>query len=319
MLYDVIKRLVKMRFSQKRLQMMRMLKKVHMKLISMELLIVEAEETMINDHDIDAEMTEAEHSVNMPIMIDQLYNLIVCEDCGIALPFEWIVTHLKDNHGFKTEIVDVMRYLDIMRPSMKLTEARGWIKSTWVSKAVQNVPVRKGFACNLCQHCTSDNKLMREHFSNNHRGLKAPDNSQECTVQMPFKSELRKYIQVDEFDDEMLREEEEDDDEGWNKTLEEEFEESIGRINISKNNEHNDLRLMGAFIARTRWDLAVKDMDRKTLIEMAAAPSIKDKLHKIILCGRRYIQQCCQRITNGNIMIRRLLMSVGYIHGYLSF
>ena len=160
---------------------------------------------------------------------------------------------------------------------------------------------------------------MRKHFSNEHRGLKASENSQECTVQMPFRAELRKYIQVDEFDNEMMREDDDDDGEGWNKILEEEFEESIRQISISRTNEHEDLRLMGAFIAKTRWDLAVKDMDGKTLIEMAAAPSIKDKLHKIILCGRRYIQQCCETISNENIMIRRLLMSVRYIHGYLSF
>ena len=69
---------------------------------------------------------------------------------------------------------------------------------------------------------------------------------------MPFKSELRKFIQVDEFDDEMIREEENDDDKGWNKMLEKEFEESIERISISGTNEHEDLRLMNAFIVRIR-------------------------------------------------------------------
>jgi hypothetical protein len=53
------------------------------------------------------------------------------------------------------------------------------------------------------------------------------------------------------------------------------------------------------------------------LVQSATAPTVKDKLHKIILCGRRYIQQCCERISNGNVMIRRLLMSVGYIDRYL--
>ena len=78
---------------------------------------------------------------------------------------------------------------------------------------------------------------MQVHFSNKYQGLKASENSQECTIQMPFRSELQKYIQVNEYEDEMMREEEEEEDEGWNKTLEKEFEESIGRINISKNNE----------------------------------------------------------------------------------
>jgi len=275
--------------------------------------IADVKERMINDH----EMEEVEHSVNMPITIDQLYNVIICDECGIGLSFEWIVSHLKDNHGIKAEMVDVIRHLNMMKPSMTLKEAKEWIKSVWVTKAMQNVPVRRGLACNICQHCTSGKKHMGEHFSNKHRGLKASENSEECAVQMPFRAELRKYIQVNEYEDEMMREEEEDDSEGWNKTLEEEFEESIGRISISGTKESDDLRLMGAFIARTRWDLAVKDLDKGMLIQSATAPTVKDKLHKIILCGRRYIQQCCERISNGNVMIRRLLMSVGYIDRYL--
>ena len=278
-------------------------------------MIIDAEEAMNNDNDIDREMRGVEHFVNMPVVIDQLYNLVVCKDCGIALPFEWIVGHLKENHGIKKEIVDVMRFLNMMRPSMTLNEVDAWIKSVRVFKAVQNVPVRKGCVCNQCQHCTRDKKSMREHFSNKHRGLKASENSQECTIQMPFKARLQKYIQVDEFEDGMM--EDDNDDEGWNNTLEEEFEESIGRISISGTKESDDLRLMGAFIARTRWDLAVKDLDKGMLIQSATAPTVKDKLHKIILCGRRYIQQCCERISNGNVMIRRLLMSVGYIDRYL--
>jgi Orsellinic acid/F9775 biosynthesis cluster protein D len=277
-------------------------------------LIVEVEEA-VNDDDV--EMEEVERSVNIPITIDQLYNVVVCDECGIGLPFEWIVSHLKENHGIKAEMVDVMRHLNMMKPSMKLKEAKEWIKSVSMAKAMQNVPVRPGLACNICQHCTSGKKHMREHFSNKHRGLKASENNRECAIQMPFRAELRKYIQVDEYEDEMMREEEEEEEEGWNKTLEEEFEESIGRISISGTKESDDLRLMGAFIARTRWDLAVKDLDKEMLIQSATAPMVKDKLHKIILCGRRYIQQCCERISNGNVMIRRLLMSVGYIDRYL--
>ena len=276
------------------------------------------EERMIDDNDIGViEMDEMERSIDMPLKIDSLYNMVTCDECGIGLPFEWILSHLKENHGIKTQMADVMRYLNMFRPSMTLQEAKEWIKSTWVAKAVQNMPVRSGFACNLCQHCTGDMKPMRVHFSNQHRGLKASKNSQRCTIQMPFRAELRKYIQVDEFEDEMMQiDDDEDDVEGWNQTLEQEFEESIGRIDISDNNGKDDLRLMGLFVAKTRWDLAVKDMDRKALIERAAAPTIKDRLHKIILCGRRYIQRCNDRMSNGNIMIRRLLMSTGYIDRY---
>lgn len=91
--------------------------------------MIEIEETLIIDNEMDADMRRMEHSIDIPIIIDQLYNLIVCEDCEIALPFEWIVTHLKENHGIKKEIVDVMRHLNMMKPSMTSREAKEWIKS----------------------------------------------------------------------------------------------------------------------------------------------------------------------------------------------
>ena len=135
---------------------------------------------------------------------------------------------------------------------MRLNEADAWIKSISAIKAIQNVLIYPGFVCDQCQHCTRNKKSMREHFSNKYKGLKISENSQECMIQMSFKIGLQKYIQVNEFDDEMIREEENDDDEGWNKMLEEKFEESIEQISISGMNEHEDLRLMGAFIVRIR-------------------------------------------------------------------
>ena len=100
-----------------------------------------------------------------PSSIDQLYNVIVCDECGIGLPFEWIMSHLKDNHGIKVEMMDVMKHLNMTKPSMTLKEAKEWIKSVWVAKAMQNVPVRPGLACNICQHCTSDKKIDAESIS----------------------------------------------------------------------------------------------------------------------------------------------------------
>src|SRR5437762_11565079 len=170
------------------------------------------EEIMVRD---DEEMREVEYSGDMSLMIDQLYNLIVCDDCGIGLPIEWMVNHLKENHGIKVQIGDMMKFLNIMKPSMTLTEVMEWIKSIWMATAVKNIPVEPGYVCTQCQYCAIDMKMMRVHFSNKHRGLKMSENSQGCAIQMPFRAELWKYIQVDEFDDGMMREEEGDDEAEW--------------------------------------------------------------------------------------------------------
>ena len=62
----------------------------------------------------------------------------------------------------------------------------------------------------------------------------------------------------------------------------------------------------------------MKNMNKKTFIEMIIVSSIKDKLYKIILYEKCYIQQYYERIINENIIIRKLLMSIEYIHEYLS-
>ena len=145
-----------------------------------------------------------------------------------------------------------MKHLNMMKSSMILKEAKEWIKSMWMIKAMENVPMRWGYACNLCQYCTSDKKSMRVHFSNKHQELKTSENSQEYTIQISFKSKLWKYIQVNEYENEMMREEEKEENEEWNKTLEKKFEKSIEWINISKNNKHDDFQLMKVFIAKIR-------------------------------------------------------------------
>ena len=92
--------------------------------------------------------------------------------------------------------------------------------------------IYEGFACNHCQYCTKDMKLMRKHFSNEYHGLKTLENSQKCMIQISFKVKLWKYIQMNEFDNKMMRENDENNDEEWNKTLEKKFKKNIKWINM---------------------------------------------------------------------------------------
>jgi hypothetical protein len=48
------------------------------------------------------DVTDEEISVQMPIAVDGLYNLVVCNECGIGIPFDWVKTHLNDHHGILT-------------------------------------------------------------------------------------------------------------------------------------------------------------------------------------------------------------------------
>src|SRR5437667_27386 len=60
--------------------------------------------------------------------------------------------------------------------------------------------------------------------------------------------------------------------------------------------------------------LKISENNQKCMIQI----SFKTKLYKIILYEKYYIQQYYERIINENIIIRRLLISIEYIHEYLS-
>jgi len=46
-------------------------------------------------------LNDEDHVINISICIDEIYNLIVCKDCGIGVPFERISSHLSENHEIK--------------------------------------------------------------------------------------------------------------------------------------------------------------------------------------------------------------------------
>jgi hypothetical protein len=246
----------------------------------------------------------------MPISIDELYNLIVCSDCGIGLPLEWVPAHLKDHHGIETTKRQVLAFLEFEGDAMSVSQAEDWIQSVWIGRAVQKIPVVKGYKCNECNYSVAVKGGMKNHFSQEHRGQKMAECSEECKVQLVFNSRLHKYIQVEE-DDEMEVDSESDSE--WKKAVEMDFAESMANVKVSGMNGHGNLRLMNVFIAKSRWDVMVEGKDLKEIVKIAGAPPSNQNLHQIILCGRRYIHKACEELDKRSVIIKRLLGSGGYL------
>src|SRR5579862_7903447 len=66
------------------------------------------------------DIIEREPQTRIPMRIDSLYNLLVCKDCAVGLPFEWVIGHLKEQHGIKKSITEVMRELNLEREPMTI-------------------------------------------------------------------------------------------------------------------------------------------------------------------------------------------------------
>jgi hypothetical protein len=257
-----------------------------------------------------ADLVTRERSTEMLIAVDERYNLIVCKECGIGLPSDWVVAHLKEHHGVRTIMEEILVFLETGDNAMTLAEAENWIQNMWVGIAVQNIPVVKGFRCNECQYSAATMKVMRNHFSKEHKGMRVAEYSKGCRVQLVFKGGLQKYIQVEEHDEMGV---ESEGNMGWNQAIAREFRESMANVRISGLNGHGNLRLMNIFIAKTRWDVLVEGKDLKELVTIAGAPVVNQNLQKIMLCGRRYIHKACETLNKGSVIVKRRLMSGGYV------
>src|SRR5271154_4748885 len=274
----------------------------------MNLLMIEVGNEGDNSRDSSVEMEGLERSIDAPICIDEVYNLIVCKDCGIGVPLDWVLWHVKECHGITMTMEQVRMFLKMENDCMTMSQARDWMSSVWVIKAVKNIPIIPGYICIECQYSAGKLTVMKNHLSKKHKDKKASECMKECKVQLIFKGGLQKYVQIEE-DVEMEIDSIENCE--WKMAIEREFEESMINVKGSDVNGHGNLRLMNIFIAKTRWDIMVKELDLKEVVKIAGMPKSNDVLHKIILCGRRYIQKSCEMLDKGSIVIKRLLMSAG--------
>ena len=233
--------------------------------------------------------------ISLPLQVDLRYNVAVCTECCTGVAFDWMQSHLRNKHGIRKRLDVVMEHLNIEGPTLSSTEVKAWMSEVWVlPNAIKGVPVRPGIACKECQHSAPDITSMKVHFSNRHPDLKTKDNIMKCNIQMPFQGRLKKHIQIEDAEG---HEVEMDTGNDWKQALDEEFQETIAERLTHAVNGHSDIRLSSAFIAKTRWDLCVKDMDLSELQKLALAPVKSDRLHKVIICGRQYIETCCGALT----------------------
>jgi Orsellinic acid/F9775 biosynthesis cluster protein D len=251
------------------------------------------------------------------MLLDSIYNLTICSVCSIGIPFEWLTTHFK-NHGLDITNEKAMECLDIEIQPMDVHEVENWLKETWIiERPIAGIPILQGLSCNICNYSCGSQKAMKNHFSESHKGSKWSNSIKKCKVQRPFNGKFHKFIQLED-ETELELELESNQEEDWKTILKEDFKRKVQKEGNSKELEHVDLRLMGAFIAKIRWDLAIKDVDSKRLSQLVTAPTIRDNLHKVLLCGRRYIKQCCEKLNGGNMMVRRKLMCSRYNSNFIT-
>jgi hypothetical protein len=198
-----------------------------------------------------------------------------------------------------------------------LEECRDWMDSiNTLTRPVADIVVDTGYQCKFdgCTYTVKDRHTARKHVQEHEVD---PDiYLSEVKVQKVFNSYLHKYCVVEtesmEFDmntetGRMLA------------AFRQQAKELLPKASPIGNSSYpytylilasaqRDLRLSNAFIAWSRWDLLVDGIEWKTLRDMAAIPTIKDRLHHITVECREYIREICKDLNKGSAIIRREIM-----------
>jgi len=183
----------------------------------------------------------------LPLLYDARYDITVCINCSIGLPFDWIEGHLKDNHGIRTTSEQILEHIDQAVPSLDSTEIKPWLDvHPVIQTAIEGIPIVDGFKCSFCIHYAHKINSMKVHLRTIHHGMKGPILN--AKIQRPFGGWFKKYIEVGEVTEADMVEEE-----AWKDELNRRFENAL-RIDSSEGNrETTDMRLMNAFIAKVRY------------------------------------------------------------------
>ena len=170
-----------------------------------------------------------------------------------------------------------------------LEECRDWMNSiNTLTRPVADIVVDTGYQCKFdgCTYTVKDRHTARKHVQDHEAD---PDiYLSEVKVQKMFNSYLHKYCVVEIENAEIDIETETGRMLAAFRQQAKELLPKASPIGILLlytwlilASAKQDLRLSNAFIAWSRWDLLVDGIEWKTLRDMAAIPTIKDRLHHI--------------------------------------
>lgn len=225
---------------------------------------------------------------------------------------------MKENHGLKCSNQQVLECLDVMTPTMNSNEVQMWLSNNRVIKSpIQGIPVLQGVGCSVCPYSAKKRTAIYNHISSTHRNQTSRVTIVQRNIQEPFQSHLHKYIQVEVMDESEV---ENGGVEDWESKLKEEFTQLLEGQDTAESRGRLDMRLINAFVAKIRykliyfvfidirWDVHLTGINTEGLAKLVQVPTIREPLHQLILCGRRYVKECCKKLSGGNMIVRRALM-----------
>ena len=148
-------------------------------------------QTASNEFERTANNVESEDSAEftidayqtLPLSYDKTHNLAVCIGCCCGLPFEWIHSHLKHQHGISKTSEEILEHLNLEVFCMSLAEAKRWLsEGQSIERAIDTIPVVPRYCCIQCGYSCAISKGMQNHFSSKHKGCSWIQGCEKCQV-----------------------------------------------------------------------------------------------------------------------------------------
>src|SRR5262245_45120937 len=242
-------------------------------------------------------------------MFNSVMNWIICRRCNLAIPAEYIRAHVTGKHGILCSEKTINAIISIYQP--RTVEAVMEFKNitSELDSSVDGIPMKRGFRCLICHHCTRFRDSMIHHFRTIHEGENVKEQMEEnIEMQLLFGGRLRKWFSIKEPGAESI---EEQNDDAWTAVQSILASEKRKTIKNLKDKEEN-VRLINGFIVRTQWDILMEGEDKKKLIEIASIAKEKDPLQGIMEQCRNYFDGIADNLRMGDVLLRRKIDSAGF-------
>ena len=104
-------------------------------------------------------------------MFNSIYHILICRQCGYAIPQDWIMRHFRQLHksiplNIRQEIFNYRKSLALWHPN----EVQQLWENTEIKSSISGLIVNTGFQCqfNNCNKLTRTERSMKFHCRNTH-------------------------------------------------------------------------------------------------------------------------------------------------------
>ncbi|KAG1717477.1 hypothetical protein EDB19DRAFT_1839907, partial [Suillus lakei] len=230
------------------------------------------------------------------IIVDPLYKIAICIDCGVAVPAQHVRTHAV-KHTFKAP---PKQELDLILASLDCVSEFARPSSEAIAPIV-GLKLLEGLACKMdgCDYLAAANNTLIDHFNRQHPNTPWRPNSTACTVQRVFEFRGAQTLvlvdlnQVSSYHCEYV-----------------DYLAKIGKNRPPADDDlyhvESDTRKHGTFLAKMGWNKAIEGRSLAALLQATSAPGDDEEhLQSLHTAAHQWLTSICAILPHLDVTFLR--------------